>query len=88
MPSNEDYENILDALEVGLEGVDNFEGIEKPTILPGLMPPSQVRAVVNLEGTEYIVTVEPRIPAECPTSTHGRHTYSAGKCIGCGEKQQ
>lgn len=28
------------------------------------------------------------LPRECDRSTHGRHTFSQGRCIGCGEKQQ
>ncbi len=89
----EHFQLILDALQVGLDNEDvPTVQVELPTLLPALPPPTSVRAIIHLDESAYSVTIEQVArgdePArECPKSAHGRHTFSQGACIGCGEKQ-
>lgn len=95
----EHFQYILDSLQVGMEDDSRTEPpfeveVSLPPLLPEI-PPVSVRAVVVLDGHPYEVYIkaveageahEPRtIEAECPKSTHGKHTPVDGKCIGCGE---
>lgn len=64
--SSEHFRLILDALEVGLDGVTEqpnfaFKSVtnEMPTLIEGLQPPVAVRAIVNIDDTAYEVVIRP-----------------------------
>lgn len=54
MSRPEDFNTILDALEVGLEEKGT---IDRPFVL-GVIPPKSLRAIVDIEGHRYAVTIE------------------------------
>jgi hypothetical protein len=62
------FQFILDALEVGLEIAEDDDHpevvLDKPHILEGLQPPVSVRAVVTIDGEPYEVYIKAAEPGE------------------------
>lgn len=80
----EHYQYLFDSLQVGLEDERYDTQVSLPLLSPSLPPPEKACAVITLDGEDYIVSIEPRIPRQCDKSLHGRHTPVGGICIGCG----
>jgi hypothetical protein len=98
-PFTHHIESIFQALDVGLDGLteapgSSFASVDyTPPKTEDIDPQKFNRGTVTIDGHVYTVSVfAATAPAveepECPTSTHGKHTFSKGRCIGCGEKQQ
>jgi len=80
-------QHIFDSLQVGLDNEDNVEARINFPKLADIDPDRFNRGMVDIEGQTYTVSVfAATAPAECPKSTHGKHTPVDGTCIGCGEK--